>query len=125
MLWETFLVIIGAAAIVWSFKPKMAFYPRAMGIGRRDRTVPRWFGRLWFIVIGLVLIASGLAQSGKLGNRVSAYLSFVIAGIFVFAAVPFRWSGDRHSNARNWLLMLIPLALAAAFFWAGLSQLQR
>jgi hypothetical protein len=53
-------VTIGIAAIVWAFVPGVKFYPGGFGIVNRERTIPKWQGRLLFVIVGLVFIYFGL-----------------------------------------------------------------
>jgi hypothetical protein len=48
--------VIGIGAVVCAFTGR-EFYASAFGLGDRTRPIPKWFGRLWFIGIGLWFIA--------------------------------------------------------------------
>jgi hypothetical protein len=39
------------------------FYARAFGVGDRSQTIPRWFGRLWFVVWGSIFVCAGITGS--------------------------------------------------------------
>ena len=52
-------VSLGASAIIWSLIPGGTFYPGLKG-GPNRKPVPKWFGRLWFIGVGLWFIYMGL-----------------------------------------------------------------
>lgn len=53
-------ITIGVLAIIWAYLPGGTFYPGGMGIGDRTKPIPKWFGRLWFTVLGLWSIYVGL-----------------------------------------------------------------
>jgi hypothetical protein len=49
--------LVGVAAIIWAFLPGGVFYPGGLGLGSPEKkTTPRWFGRLWFVAVGLGFI---------------------------------------------------------------------
>lgn len=55
-------ICIGVAGIVWAFIPGVGFYPGGFGIVNRTKSIPKWRGRFWFIIIGLVFIYFGLRR---------------------------------------------------------------
>ncbi len=44
------------------FLPGMTFYPGGMGISNKKKPLPKWFGRLLFVVVGLGFIYFGLRK---------------------------------------------------------------
>jgi hypothetical protein len=54
--------VIGTSLIAWCFVPGIRFYATGLGGRPSKRTNPKWFGRLWFIVIGLVFVYLALKK---------------------------------------------------------------
>jgi hypothetical protein len=53
---------IGVAGIIWAFVPGMTFYSGGFGISNKKKPIPKWIGRIWFIIIGLGFIYLGLRK---------------------------------------------------------------
>ena len=50
---------IGTAAVAYAFTSHQ-FYAGAFGLGNRTKPIPKWFGRLWFVGVGLWFFAIAL-----------------------------------------------------------------
>jgi len=79
-------VTIGLAAIVRAFWPGMAFYPRALGIGG-DKPIPKWFGRLWFVVFGLWFIFMGISANERIGKLSAGIFAIILGGAVIYGGV--------------------------------------
>lgn len=55
------------------------FYARAFGLGDRTKPIPRWLGRVWFIVLGLWLIVMAWGRVSSLVPRIIS----IGLGVFV------------------------------------------
>lgn len=126
LTWRIFPVVFGAVVILWCFKPGMTFYPRAMGIGSKDRTVPKWFGRLWFILFGSWFITMGLSNSERVDRILSVFFPVAIGMTFLCVGIWPGWMPDRSSENRGraWSVRIIALILGTAFLYFGLSKLR-
>lgn len=125
LTWRIFPVVFGAVVILWCFKPGMTFYPRAMGIGSKDRPIPKWFGRLWFIFIGSWLIAMGLSNGEQFNRILSTSFAILIGVIFLCAGMWPGWMPDRskQSGSHAWRGRIIVLLVGVIFLCVGLSEL--
>jgi len=125
-IWRILPVTLGAALILWSLRPGMRFYPRAMGIGSKDRTVPRWLGRLWFILFGSWLITVNLGSSERFNRTLSASYAIAVGVIFLGVGIWSRWMPDwsKQNRDRAWLGRIIALVLGTTFLFAGLRELR-
>ena len=119
-------IAIGTAIILWSFRPGMTFYPGGMGVGSKDRPVPKWLGRLWFIFIGLWPITMGLSNSDRFDPLLSAFFPLAIGVICLGVGAWPHWMPDRstdgHSHARRGRIIVLLVGLI--FFCVGLSELR-
>jgi hypothetical protein len=79
-------VSVGLAAIIWAFWPGVAFYPRALGIGG-DKPIPKWFGRLWFVVLGLGFIYMGVGANEKISKMVGAIFAIALGSAVIYGGV--------------------------------------
>lgn len=54
-------VCVGVAAVIYGLAAQR-FYPRAFGVGSREKMSLIWFGRLLFLVVGFFFIYFGLRR---------------------------------------------------------------
>jgi hypothetical protein len=59
---EILLVVLGGAAIILGVAPGGTFYPGLVGPRQGVKPVRRWFGRLWFLSVGLMVLYLGLRR---------------------------------------------------------------
>jgi hypothetical protein len=142
------MVLLGIAIILWALRPGVIFYPRALGIGSKEHPIPKWSGRLWFIIGGtycilLALLTNAQSQrilSGVVSCGVGAYL---ITNIFLgsrqsdnqaserdVVGTPRRMEFQRGSGpdllryrGRSRRDATIQIAVGALFLILGLTQL--
>jgi hypothetical protein len=127
-IYRVALVVVGVAAILWCFRPGMVFYARAMGIGDKEKPIPKWSGRLWFIVIGLWLVMAGLSKSEAITRAVSSALFLVIGVVLLLLACVGMWR-DKIFDQRlerspgAWRSRAIQIGTGAVFVAVGFSLL--
>ncbi|HLZ92026.1 MAG TPA: hypothetical protein VKQ28_09945 [Candidatus Acidoferrum sp.] len=77
-------ITVGVVAIIWAYLPGGTFYPGALGIVDRTKPIPKWFGRVWFTVLGLWSIYTGFGGgTAQLVEKIVAVgigVTVIIAG---------------------------------------------
>src|SRR6266576_1264196 len=112
-------VSVGLAAIIWAFWPGVIFYPRALGVGG-DKPIPKWFGRFWFVALGLWFIYMGISANEKISKVVAAILaialgSAVICGGLTSSKRPMATSLNDEAGRTVWRWKAISLAVGCLF----------
>jgi hypothetical protein len=111
---------IGLAAIVWAFWPGVVFYPRALGVGG-NKPIPKWFGRLWFVVFGLWFIFMGINTNERTGK-----LTAGIFGIILGAAVVYGGAVVPQQEGRTvWRRRVLSLFVGLLFLFCAWDLLWR
>lgn len=119
-------VVFGIAVILWCFRPGMTFYPGGMGIASKDRPLPKWLGRLWFIFIGSWLIAMGLSNGERFNRILSTSFAILIGVICLCAGMWPGWMAERtnQSGSHAWRGRIIVLLVGVIFLCVGLNELR-
>jgi|ERR1700678_837004 hypothetical protein len=119
------LVILGIASIVWGLKARQ-FYPGVLGMGHRSRTIPKWVGRTWSVLVGLGFIYMGFRGGLPLPLEKIIAVSLGIA-IIVFGIMDAKTKARRarDSNGRDlgvpFFKCLWPIAAGIFCIFVGLT----
>lgn len=127
LAWHALLIVFGIAVILWCFRPGITFYPGGMGVASKSRPVAKWLGRLWFVLIGLWLIAMGLSNGGRFNRILSATFPLAIGVIFFGVGMWPGWMFDRRKGdgSHTWRGRIIVLLVGVIFLCVGLNKLLR
>jgi hypothetical protein len=120
-------VSIGLAAIIWAFWPGVTFYPRALGIGS-DKPIPKWFGRLWFVALGLWFTYMGTGANEKISKVVGAIFAIVLGSAVIYGGVigsqrPVATDPNSETGRTVWRRKIISVAVGVLFLCIGLILL--